>query len=88
MTDLQQASADGRAELLPCPFCGGGAEIVQIGNEHTKSRGFEVRCGTWGCATKKRAMVIRQPLEKAREFAIAAWNRRAKATPDTTKGEG
>ena len=61
-------------ELLDCPFCGGEAEINQIGNAHTKSRGFEVKCLTWGCSTKKRSMVIRQPIEKAREFAIAAWN--------------
>lgn len=66
-------------ELKPCPFCGGGAEIVQIGNEATKSRGFEVRCMTWGCTIKKRAMVIRQPIEKAREYAVAAWNQRSDA---------
>jgi Lar family restriction alleviation protein len=71
-------------ELKSCPFCGGDAEINQIGNEHTKSRGFEVKCLTWGCATKKRAMVIRQPLERARGFAIAAWNRR----PDAARAEG
>lgn len=64
-------------ELLPCPFCGGEAEINQIGNDHTPKRGFEVKCAAWGCATKKRAMVIRQPVEKAREFAVAAWNHRA-----------
>jgi Lar family restriction alleviation protein len=70
-------------DLSPCPFCGGSAEINQIGNDHTKSRGFEVKCLTWGCATKKRAMVIRQPMEKAREFAIAAWNRRpTSSAPD------
>jgi len=65
--------------LLPCPFCGGDAEVVQIGNEVTAKRGFEVRCLAWGCSTKKRAMVIRQPLEKAKEFAIAAWNTRPAA---------
>lgn len=80
------------AELLGCPFCGGEAEIVQIGNEVTPKRGFEVRCLTWGCATKKRAMVIRQPLEKAHAFAIAAWNRRAAParlpdSPSTTQDE-
>jgi Lar family restriction alleviation protein len=63
--------------LLSCPFCGGEASIVQIGNEATRKRGFEVRCETWGCATKKAAMVIRHTLDQAREFAIAAWNRRA-----------
>lgn len=66
----------GREALRECPFCGGSAEIVQIGNEVTAKRGFEVRCLTWGCATKKRALVIRQPLEKAREYAVKAWNAR------------
>lgn len=73
---LSDPDAMGR-DLKPCPFCGGEVDIYQIGNETTTSRGFEVCCKTWGCKTKKRAMVIRQPLEKAREFAIAAWNRRA-----------
>lgn len=72
------------AELLPCPFCGGEAEVNQIGNEYTRSRGFEVKCLTWGCVTKKRAMVIRQPLEKAREFAVSRWNQR----PSRTENEG
>lgn len=67
--------------LLPCPWCAGPADIVQIGNEHTRKRGFEVRCLTWGCSTVKRAMVIHHPLEKARAFAIDRWNRRAAPTP-------
>lgn len=74
--------------LLPCPFCGGAAEIVQIGNEATRKRGFEARCLTWGCATKKRAMVIRQPLEKARGFAITAWNTRASLASAPNSKEG
>lgn len=74
--DLALSDAD-HARLKSCPYCGGEAEIVQIGNEVTPKRGFEVRCLTWGCSTKKRAMVIRQPLEKARGFAVAAWNTRA-----------
>jgi len=69
------SSAEGSG-LADCPFCGGAAQINQIGNEHTRKRGFEVCCVTWGCKTKKRAMVLRHSLEKAREFAIAAWNRR------------
>ena len=70
--------------LKPCPFCGGEAEINQIGNEHTKSRGFEVKCTAWGCATKKRAMVIRHTLDDARVFAITAWNTR----PSPARDEG
>jgi len=64
-------------KLLPCPFCGGEAEINQIGNMATKSRGFEVRCTAWGCSTKKRSMVIRRSLEDARTWAVERWNARA-----------
>lgn len=77
--------------LLPCPFCGGSPEIHQIGNDYTRSRGFEVKCRTFGCSTKKRAMVITHSLGKAREFAIAAWNTRADAEPSRVardSGEG
>lgn len=72
------------SELLPCPFCGGEAEIVQVGNEATPKRGFEVRCLTWGCSTKKRSLVIHHPLEMARDFVTAAWNRRASTTAETS----
>lgn len=66
-------------ELKPCPFCGAtNIEINQIGNENTPKRGFEVKCVSFGCATKKRAMVIRQPLAIAREYAVNAWNNRAR----------
>ena len=64
-------------KLLPCPFCGGEAEINQIGNMATKSRGFEVRCTAWGCSTKKRSMIIRRSLENARTWAVKRWNTRA-----------
>lgn len=64
--------------LMNCPFCGGEAEINQIGNMATKSRGFEVRCTAWGCSTKKRSMVIRSSLEDARTWAVERWNTRAR----------
>ncbi len=64
-------------ELKPCPFCGGAAEIYQVGNDHLKRRGFEVKCTTWGCSTKKTALVIRHTLQDARRFAVEAWNRRS-----------
>lgn len=64
--------------LLPCPFCGGTAELADIGNWHTKSRATEVQCT--GCKVKKRFAAIRQGHEKTREWAIAWWNRRAATT--------
>lgn len=67
--------------LKPCPFCGGEAEITQVGNEVTRSRGYQVKCLTWGCSTTKRAMVIHHTLEDARGWAIAAWNKRTLPSP-------
>ncbi len=71
--------------LKPCPWCGGEAEISQIGNEHTKSRGFEVKCKTWGCSTVKRALVVRHTMAEARLFAVERWNTRP--TPTVEGGE-
>ena len=70
-------------ELLPCPFCGGDAEINQIGNEATKTRGYEVKCRTFGCSTSKRSMVVKHTLAKAREWAVERWNTRPR-----TEGRG
>ena len=71
--------------LKPCPWCGGEAEISQIGNEHTKSRGFEVKCKTWDCSTVKRALVVRHTMAEARLFAVERWNTRP--TPTVEGGE-
>ena len=77
MSDRGGLAVESGLKLLPCPFCGGEAEINQIGNMATKSRGFEVRCTAWGCSTKKRSMVIRRSLEDARTWAVERWNARA-----------
>ena len=62
------------SELLPCPFCGGNAELISRGNELTKSRSTEVRCSQ--CFFGKTVAAIRQTLAWTREKAVAAWNRR------------
>lgn len=69
-------------QLKPCPFCGAQPELQQVGNYATKKRGFQVVCNTWGCQAKWVCLTISSPLEKAREWAIAAWNRRADHSPD------
>lgn len=63
------------AKPLPCAHCGGEAELRQFGNEHTKRRGFTIKCG--GCRIELTNAVIRQSLEWCREQTIEAWNRRA-----------
>jgi len=59
-------------ELLPCPFCGGEAHLVQ---PHDNSRPY-VMCITSYCTSPK--------MDDAK--AIAAWNRRTPA-PEEKKDE-
>jgi len=58
---------ESQAELLPCPFCGGDAEIDQ------DMGGFAAYCVSCDCA-----MDVYGPLEST----IAAWNRRAAPPPE------
>lgn len=51
-------------ELKPCPFCGGKAELLSMGEK------FTVSCGTGGCM----ASISWCPDDQS---AIAAWNTRA-----------
>ena len=58
------------ADLLPCPFCGGDARTLQVGDDSFAARCLSVECaaaGLW-CLTP--------------EGAIAAWNRRAATWDD------
>jgi Lar family restriction alleviation protein len=57
--------------LLPCPFCGGVEH--EIGYD---SAGFDVQCHSWTCRAKTGSHTTEAE-------AIAAWNRRALATPST-----
>lgn len=57
-------------ELLPCPFCGGDARLLDKGGDE-----YDVCCGTTQCYASCGADWY---LERAR--AIEAWNRRAMAT--------
>lgn len=61
-------------DLLPCPFCGGHAEIITVGNDFTKKRSAEVKCKS--CFTKQVTGAIRNSIEWCIETAIAKWNKR------------
>lgn len=52
--------------LLPCPFCGAGAEHIERSNPMSKWR-HSVDCNTCGASG---------PVEATKEQAIAAWNQR------------
>ena len=60
-------------KLLPCPFCGGEAEIESEGlNEH---RGYSIACET--CNLECTSFGDSEP----REIVIARWNTRANPAP-------
>ena len=54
------------AELKPCPFCGGEADVVTV----LREREWIVCCHDCQCGTCA---------EQSTEAAIAAWNRRVEA---------
>ena len=58
-------------ELKPCPLCGGPAFIVQIGNEFTKTRGFDVGCKA--CVMKIQQRAIRHPLAFVQASILKTW---------------
>lgn len=51
-------------ELLPCPFCGGNADLCEADDET-----WYIACVSCGCGTN--------PCEASEDDLAAAWNRRA-----------
>ena len=61
-------------ELLPCPFCGGEANINFIGNDHSKKRKVEVKCSS--CRVELINASIRNNSEVCAKWTIDGWNKR------------
>ena len=53
-------------EILPCPFCGGKAEIYNVGIGW-----YKVHCADYDCIGSNAAKIM-----STREDAVKAWNRR------------
>ena len=66
MTLEQLSAAATGGELLPCPFCGGPAEV------ESKRCGWRVHCVEPGCCTAGP-----YPDDCTEAEAITAWNRRS-----------
>ena len=65
-------------ELKPCPFCGGEAEKIFIGNEHTKKRSLEIKCTK--CRVKRVNSAIHHSHEWLDEVSTKAWNDRVECS--------
>jgi hypothetical protein len=65
-----------KQELLPCPFCGGEAELYRVGNDHTKSQSAVISCKKPGCFGEQEVGVIRQSYEWAVQKVTEKWNTR------------
>lgn len=62
-------------DLKPCPFCGRQPEFLQIGNDSTKTRGYNIECR---CGIEFKQRVLFKTLEWLRIQMVAAWNTRTK----------
>ena len=54
-------------ELKPCPFCGGKAELIDVGRYEGRYEWF-IKC--------RRGCVEQSHIYKAKSSAVKAWNRR------------
>ena len=65
---------ENESSLLPCPFCGGDAEMITRGNDYTKKRSAEVVCKP--CHMITIVAAIYKDLEWCKEQVSARWNKR------------
>jgi len=65
--------------LSPCPFCGGNASLKHIGNDHTKKRTIEIKCGGKCRATMVNSALLRD-FAWLENVSVSAWNQRVSAT--------
>ena len=60
--------------LFDCPFCGGRPELIHIGNEYTKSRKIEIKCG--GCRVKRVNAARIHGFKWLEDVSAKQWNQR------------
>ena len=60
------------AELKPCPFCGGRAELREVTLKFPDREWYGVRCRNYNCTANFINLEYDLPTK-----AIEAWNRRA-----------
>lgn len=68
-------------DLLPCPFCGSGAVLKQIGNDHTKTRTVEIKCSNAMCRATMVNKALRNSMPWLIEVSAKSWNTRPISPP-------
>jgi len=62
--------------LLDCPFCGGTANIIFIGNDYSKRREVIIKCSK--CQVEMHDAALRLNTETLAKTTIDRWNTRIK----------
>lgn len=71
-------------DLLPCPFCGGRAELLHIGNEYPqrKTKSIKIKC-KGACRTEQiNSCTQRYDFNWLEDVSIKYWNTRTKESKD------
>jgi len=68
--------------LLPCPFCGNGAEFVPY-----KNNGLTLKCKSMGCI-QRHQRTLRYGIEWLRTSMTEHWNARARSAQPSPGGQG
>lgn len=77
-----------RAELKPCPFCGGAPNFIERPDNIDGTEFFcSVACYCGGYSACAHKMVVRKTPELARRDATEKWNTRALLATDKAGGE-
>ena len=69
-------------ELLPCPFCGNGAEFVPY-----KDNGLTLKCKSMGCIQRNQR-TLRYGIDWLRTSMTEHWNARALSAQPSPGGQG
>lgn len=66
--------------LLPCPFCGGKAELMFKGGSWSTKRTAIAYCRKVNCRARIEMSTIKHVIDQIADAVIKAWNKRKAAT--------
>lgn len=80
MVKFVSVYTDSEYILLNCPFCGGAPDMHYIGNEHTKSKKINIKCG--GCRVQRTNAAMKHDFKWLEEISVSQWNERKELPND------